>query len=346
VIFFQSPDGQERAQQNQFRQHSYAIRDDELGASVPVSSTPRNQQEDRDAYTDVTTEITDSPTTQVPQAMDKVALDLYAFLQQGRSNLIDFVKDAEDDSSTTESASSFGEITTIAENDFEDSTSTVGPPTTTPTTTSTSTTTTPATTTTTTTTTVAPPPTTEEPNNVVPALGRGKFRRPGVGGLAVSRNRFKSGPITPNASSPDPKPTEASLGSSSTQKTRNRFGQGSGNGGFKRARPSGQKQSQQPSAASDEQVQKESVDKVNAEGKPVPGRGRFRGGAARSGSQAKTTVGQPIRDKLTTTTNSPTSASPSGPVHRPGAFSKLSPIGRRRGNRPAGEQLNTTRTGF
>ncbi|XP_011494752.1 PREDICTED: mucin-17 isoform X2 [Ceratosolen solmsi marchali] len=331
-------DGQEKIQlqtQTQFRQHPYSSKDDEFSAPIPMSSTSRNLPEDRDFYTDLITEVTDSPTTQVPQAMDKVALDLYAFLQQGRSNLVDFVKDIDDDSSTTEPPFNFGEITTMAESDIEDYTSTAGPPTTTPTTTSTSTTTTPATTTTTTTTTAAPPSSTEEANNVVPALGRGKFRRPTVGGPVVSRNRFKSGAILPNSNSAEPKPTEPSSVNSSTQKIRGRFGQASGNGGFKRARPSGHKQSQQPSASLDEQVQKESADKVIVEGKPGPGRGRFRGAAARSGSQAKTTSGTLIRDKVTTTTGNPSSL---GPVHRPGGFNKLSPIARRRGNRPAVEQ--------
>lgn len=133
------------------------------------------------------TDTTDNPTTEYPSAMDKVALDLYAFLQQGQSNLIDASSSEAgetgdsttlaDDEITTDDSATTTELsaTTIAE-----STST----TTTTTTTTTSTTTEPTTTTTT---------TTEPPTTTTQALaGRGKFRRPGIGGPAISRNRWVS----------------------------------------------------------------------------------------------------------------------------------------------------------
>jgi len=129
-----------------------------------------------------TADPTDNPTTEYPSVMDKVALDLYAFLQQGQSNLID--------ASSSESSETAGDSTTLSDEittdltttaEFADSTI-VNESTSTTTTTTTTTTTEPTTTTT----------TTEPPTTTTPApVGRGKFRRPGtLGSPAISRNRY------------------------------------------------------------------------------------------------------------------------------------------------------------
>lgn len=110
---------------------------------------------------------TDIPTTEYPSAMDKVALDLYAFFQQGQSNLVE---------SSSESDLT-NDSTTLSENDATELTTTE---TFIVTTESTTTSTEPSTTTTTT-----PEPTT----SATTTTGRGKFRRPGIPGGAVSRNR-------------------------------------------------------------------------------------------------------------------------------------------------------------
>jgi len=122
---------------------------------------------------------TDNPTTEYP-VMDKVALDLYAFLQQGQSNLID-----------ASSSEADGDSTTLADDDIttdltttEFATTLVAESSSSTTTTTTTTTTTEPTTTTTTTT---------EPPTTTQAAGRGKFRRPGIGGPAISRNRYVLG---------------------------------------------------------------------------------------------------------------------------------------------------------
>lgn len=133
-----------------------------------LHSTEKQETESSDFTT-----TTDSPTTEYPSAMDKVALDLYAFLQQGQNNnLVDASADAD----------SSGESTTQTEdNDTTEAiTTTETGSTTVITTESTTTTTEPSTTSTTT-----PEPTTA----ATTTTGRGKFRRPGAPGGAVSRNR-------------------------------------------------------------------------------------------------------------------------------------------------------------
>lgn len=128
-----------------------------------------------------TVDPTDNPTTEYPSVMDKVALDLYAFLQQGQSNLID--------ASSSEGSETVGDSTTLADEITTDLTTTAEFADSTIVNESTSTTTTTTTTTTepTTTTTTTEPPTTTTPAPV----GRGKFRRPGsLGSPAISRNRY------------------------------------------------------------------------------------------------------------------------------------------------------------
>ncbi|XP_012286148.1 mucin-5AC, partial [Orussus abietinus] len=212
--------------------------------------SPSQDQDSESLEGSTTTEI---PTTEYPSAMDKVALDLYAFLQQGQSNLVD--------SSNSDNYS--GESTTVSEDDATtDALSTTELVTTTSaefvTTTTTPTTTTTTEPTTTTTTTTEPTTTTSAP---LPA-GRGKFRRPGIGAPGT-RNRFKSngGSTTSTEASAEP-----------TQRTRGRFGS-NGNGGYKRPRP-GQK-------PVEEDIQKDSSSSVNSE-KSAPGRNRFRGTGTRN----------------------------------------------------------------
>ncbi|XP_043463303.1 proteoglycan 4-like [Leptopilina heterotoma] len=232
---------------------------------------------------DLTT--TDIPTTEYPSAMDKVALDLYAFFQQGQSNLVE---------SSSESDST-NDSTTLSEGDFTELITTTEPATPAVTTESTTTSTEPSTTTTTT-----PEPTT----SATTTTGRGKFRRPGVPGGPISRNRFKlnGGGSTTESSNSAAEPT---------QKVRGRFGS-NGNSGFKRPRP-GQKH------PVDEEVQKENAAPTNAE-KPNGTRNRFRGTGNRNISG--------------TTPGSVTPASSSGPVANSPAlrptFNKLN-INRRRG---------------
>jgi len=110
--------------------------------------------------------------------MDKVALDLYAFLQQGQNNLID-VSNSETSEMGDNTTLPDDEITTdlITTTDLTGTTIIAES-----TSTTTSTTTEP---TTTTTTTVEPSTTTTQI-----AVGRGKFRRPGISGPAISRNRY------------------------------------------------------------------------------------------------------------------------------------------------------------
>ncbi|XP_017761230.1 PREDICTED: flocculation protein FLO11-like [Eufriesea mexicana] len=260
---------------------------------------------------------TENPTTEYPSSMDKAALDLYAFVQQGQTNLVD--------ASSTEASDSFSDATTLSNDEattdlgsvtelsattqvvtVEPFTTTIGTPTE-PTTTTTPTTTTISTTTTTTTTTTEAPTTTT--TTQAPA-GRGKFRRPGFGGTTGSRNRIKSnggGSTTTTEAPAEP-----------TQRTRGRFGgNGSNGGGFKRNRP-GQKQS---TSVEEDAVQKESSSSVHAERPSSSTRGRFRGsGATRSVS---TTTSVP--------SNGGSTASSSGPsgISRP-SFNKLN-INRRRG---------------
>ncbi|XP_015116894.1 mucin-5AC [Diachasma alloeum] len=205
-----------------------ALREDKLGEEKILETT-----------------TLDTPTTEYPSAMDKVALDLYAFLQQGQSNLVDSATDAEDSN----------ENTTLVDDD-----STTNLPTTTdgnPTTIEAITTTEATTTSTTTTTTTTEAPTTP----VLP--GRGKFRRPGVPGGAGNRNRFKSSGSSTTTENPSPaEPTQR----------RNRFGANSG--GFKRPRPGSK------APAQEEEVRKDSASSVNAE-KPANGRNRYRGNGSK-----------------------------------------------------------------
>lgn len=117
---------------------------------------------------DLTT--TDIPTTEYPSAMDKVALDLYAFFQQGQNNLVE----------SSPEADSSNDSTTLSDGDSTESVTTTDSVTSAITTESTTTSTEPSTTTTTT-----PEPTT----SATTTTGRGKFRRPGAPGGAISRNR-------------------------------------------------------------------------------------------------------------------------------------------------------------
>ncbi|XP_071873576.1 uncharacterized protein isoform X2 [Bombus fervidus] len=257
---------------------------------------------------------TEDPTTEYPSSMDKVALDLYAFVQQGQNNLVDASSSEATDSSSDESTISNEEATTdlSAVTDMSATTVTLEPTTITtaasptePMTTTAATTTTVSTTTTTTTTTTEPPTTT---TTQAPA-GRGKFRRPGIGGTTGSRNRFKSnggGSTTTTEAPAEP-----------TQRTRNRFGgNGSNGGGFKRNRP-GQKQA----SVEEDAVQKESSSSVHAERPSSSTRSRFRGtGSTRS-----------VSSTTPATSNGGSTAASNGPsgISRP-SFNKLN-INRRRG---------------
>ena len=133
-----------------------------------LHSTEKQEAESLDLTT-----TTENPTTEFPSAMDKVALDLYAFLQQGQNNnLVDATADAD----------SSGDSTTQTEdNDTTEALTTTETGSTTIITTESTTTTTEPTTTSTTT----PEPTTA----ATTTTGRGKFRRPGAPGGAISRNR-------------------------------------------------------------------------------------------------------------------------------------------------------------
>jgi len=127
-----------------------------------------------------TTDTMDNPTTEYPSIMNKVVLDLYAFSQQGQNNLID-VSDSETSETGDNTTLPDDEITTdlITTTDLTgttivaESTSTITTSTTIEPTTLTTTTIEPSTTTTT-----------------QVAVGKGKFRRPGISGPAISRNRY------------------------------------------------------------------------------------------------------------------------------------------------------------
>ncbi|XP_024872047.1 mucin-5AC-like isoform X1 [Temnothorax curvispinosus] len=274
--------------------------DEEEDAAPERSGNKRVSLEDRaqessetetsPIYPSVSPDPTDNPTTEYPSVMDKVALDLYAFLQQGQSNLID--------ASSSEAGETAGDSTTLSDDEnTTDLTTTAELADSTIVNESTSTTTTTTTTepTTTTTTTTEPTTTTTQ----APA-GRGKFRRPGIGGPAISRNRFKSNSGTSST-------TEASA--EPTQRTRARFGSNGSNGGFKRPRPGGNK------PIEEDTVQKETVGSTNAE-KPPAGRGRFR-----------TPAGGRIA--VSTTTSAPSNGATSPAAARP-TFNKVN-INRRRG---------------
>ncbi|KMQ93987.1 proteoglycan 4-like isoform x2 protein [Lasius niger] len=275
---------------------------------IPVEDDKTQKSSETDSSGTVV-DTTDNPTTEYPSIMDKVALDLYAFLQQGQNNLIDASNETDEAQDNT--TISDDEITTDLATTTELTATTIDSINTT-TTTTTTTTTEPTTTTTTTT----EPSTT---STQTPA-GRGKFRRPGIGGPVVSRNRFKSNGGTSTS-------TEATA-SEPTQRVRGRFGGGSSNGnGFKRPRPGG---SSKP--IEEDTVQKESSSSVNAE-KPVSGRGRFR---APSGG-GRTAVSTTTTTTSTPSTNGGASATPARPT-----FNKLN-INRRRGrpttSAPGDEEL-------
>ena len=140
---------------------------DNSGDKKPHSA----EKQDTEA-SDLTT-TTDNPTTEYPSAMDKVALDLYAFIQQGQSNLVDATADAD----------SSGESSTqMEDNDTtEPITTTESGSTTLITTVSTTTSTEPST----------PSTTTTEPitTSAATTTGRGKFRRPGAPNGAISKTR-------------------------------------------------------------------------------------------------------------------------------------------------------------
>ncbi|XP_043514673.1 mucin-5AC-like isoform X1 [Frieseomelitta varia] len=278
----------------------------------------KREYEDSDSPSTISAN-TENPTTEYPSSMDKVALDLYAFVQQGQNNLVD--------ASGTDSSSSDVTITSNEENttdlaaatELSATTVTLEPITTTTTTTTAaspteSTTVTAAaisTTVGTTTTISTTTTTTESPTTTQAAVGRGKFRRPGIGGIATaSRNRFKS---NGGGSTSTEAPAEP------TQRTRNRFGgNGSNGGGFKRNRP-GQKQ---PPLLEEDAVQKESASSVQAE-RPSPAattRGRFRGSGSTRSVISSTTA---------TPSNGGSSTSSTNGVSRP-SFNKLN-INRRRG---------------
>ncbi|XP_029666756.1 mucin-12-like [Formica exsecta] len=256
-------------------------------------------------------DTTDNPTTENPSIMDKIALDLYAFLQQGQNNLVDAFNSESgetqdnttipDDEITTDLATTTElAATTIVADSINTTTSTTTTTTTEPTTTST-TTTEPSTT------------TTQTP------AGRGKFRRPGLGGPVVSRNRFKSNGGTSTS-------TEATA-SEPTQKSRGRFGNGSSNGnGFKRPRPGGNHK-----PIEEDTIQKETSSSVNAE-KPVSGRGRFRAPSGGRIAVSTTTISTPSNSGAPAISNGAAAARP--------AFNKLN-INRRRGrpttSAPGGE---------
>lgn len=144
-----------------------------LGDSDKITTSEDKPREQPFESTTSEGSTVETPTTEYSSAMDKVALDLYAFLQQGQNNLVDAAGAADDsnENSTVEVEDATTDVPTTTE-EF------------TPTTTeaTTTTTTTEATTTTTTTTTEAPTTTSQPP-------GRGKFKRPGLSGGAGSRNR-------------------------------------------------------------------------------------------------------------------------------------------------------------
>ncbi|KAL6261214.1 hypothetical protein P5V15_008739 [Pogonomyrmex californicus] len=150
--------------------------------SLEDKTQESSETEASPVHPSVISDTTDNPTTEYPSVMDKVALDLYAFLQQGQSNLIDA---SSNEANETENGTTLpdDEITTDLAITTEPADSTIIHESTS-TTTTTTTTTEPTTTTTTTT---EPPTTTTQ----APA-GRGKFRRPGIGGPAISRNRYIS----------------------------------------------------------------------------------------------------------------------------------------------------------
>ncbi|XP_072762288.1 uncharacterized protein [Anoplolepis gracilipes] len=285
-----------------------------------VSVEDKTQESSETDSSDTIVDTTDNPTTEYPSIMDKVALDLYAFLQQGQNNLVDTFNSEvgetqdnttiPDDEITTDVATTTTELTTttIVADSINTATTTTTTTTTEPTTTST-TTTEPSTT------------TSQAP------VGRGKFRRPGIGGPVASRNRFKSNGGTSTS-------TEATA-SEPTQRIRGRFGSGNSNGnGFKRPRPSG---SYKP--VEEDTIQKETSSSTNIE-KPVPGRGRFR--APSGGRTAVATA-----STTTTTTTAPTPSNNGVPATSNGAvaarpsFNKLN-INRRRGrpttNAPGSEE--------
>ncbi|XP_008554362.3 mucin-5AC isoform X1 [Microplitis demolitor] len=254
-------------------------------SSLPAPKDERpsyiNSRYNLESTTEVIT--TDVPTTVYSTAMDKVALDLYAFLQQGRSNAIDAATEDISDSTTI----SDEELTT----DIPTTTEIVSP-----TTTEILTTTTTEATTTTTTTTTTIAPTTEATSTTTQApVGKGKFRRPGILGNTGNRNRSKSnGSSTPAT---EVSPTET------TQKSRSRYG-GSSSGGTKRSK-SGTKQQVQ-----EEKIQKDNINNVNSEKLPS-GRTRYR-----------STVSKPIPSTTSSPgTSSTSSGNPSG-VSRP-SFNKI-----------------------
>ncbi|XP_066584452.1 mucin-2-like isoform X2 [Prorops nasuta] len=220
------------------------------GQSKQVLQEQEEEQEDNNSRT-VRPQIDDA-TTEYPSAMDKVALDLYAFLQQGQSNLVDSTSEpgeSSDGDSTTPLATD--ETTAYFETTTEELSGT--------TTDSSSITSTVKSTTTTTTTTTTTEPTTTSTTTLQTPAGRGKFRRPGIPSGIGTRNRFKT-----NGSSAT---TEASTTESNNQqRTRGRFGSNGSNGslGFKRPRPG----------------QKQPVDEDTAQKESVPSRNRFRSSGA------------------------------------------------------------------
>ncbi|KAF7987380.1 hypothetical protein HCN44_003142 [Aphidius gifuensis] len=226
----------------------------ELTTSISPLSNKNNDEKqistqstnNYETSSDLTTE--EIPTTEYPSAMDKVALDLYAFLQQGQSNLVDSVTNIDDtnESTTNNENESTTNLSTIIPDSGNpttiESTSTNEVPTIPPSTTTTTTTTTTSTTTTTAATVAGLP-------------GRGKFRRPTPASVSVSTT---SSSVTESSSS------------ETTQKTRNRFGSPSNN--FKRPKPK---------PVQEEEIQKDNSVSVNVE---KPSRNRFRG----NGSPTKT----------------------------------------------------------
>ncbi|KAJ8665028.1 hypothetical protein QAD02_006690 [Eretmocerus hayati] len=321
------------------QQQTYHTRADDFGASIPAAPARTGSFISRssadEAYTESATGATDAPTTQYPRAMEKVARDLYAFVQQGRSNLVDFVNQAEDQSSevTDSSSDSSTELPAAAipssSADNDDSLVTAVYPTTTPdfsfSPSSLGTarpTYLPSPSTTTTTTTTTPAPTnapSEEPSSAQTSFGRAKFRRPGPaassGVSTTPKSRFR-----PSSSSSSSSTESSVIEASSTQKARGRFG--STSSGSKRSRPSGTNGA--GSKPAEETLHKENADKVNSESKSTtPARGRYRGGSARpSPPQARTTAA-PEKTPSNTATSTPRTAS----------FNKL-PSSRRRPARP------------
>nr|ARK20044.1 serine protease snake-like protein [Ampulex compressa] len=156
------------------------VEDEEDKSEKQTEEGANSEESDSSSLSSSTTvAATENPTTEYPSAMDKVALDLYAFLQQGQNNLID-VSSSEannsgdsttpsDDELTTDDLATTTELSATTTTEAASTTTT----TTTPTTTTTTTTTTEPTTTTTTTTT-----TTQRPV-VTPPINRG-----GRGGMA------------------------------------------------------------------------------------------------------------------------------------------------------------------